>query len=215
MKRNAVILCCTAALLATVASHAAGQAPLTEGAVTRELVTDVLRPVLEALQERPGVAGVAIRQMPGAPAGTTLHEAVGNFLHERGYEVFTLAPQATPPEGALVLDLEVRIAGFDYPEARGGFLGLGAGRVLRRGALGVSGRLEDSSDGRWLWRGSPQAHHEDWIQQKQQTALASDRPPWMAARPLSTGRPRSGWWERGVVAGLLAGVIVLYLDGAQ
>lgn len=210
------LTCLTVAwVFASAPIAARAQAPLTEGAITRELVGAVLEPVIGALQASGGVAGVVIRKSPGLAPGTTVQEEIGNFLFDRGYEVFVLDPQMEVPEGAVVLDLVVKVAGFDYPRERGGFLGLGGNRVLRRGALGLSGRLEDPADGRWLWRGSPQVQYEDWVAKREQQELAADRPPWMMAKPLPTAEPHVNWWERGLVAGLLTGVVVLYLDGAQ
>lgn len=211
-----MLTCLTIAwMVASAPSAVRAQEPLTEGAITRKLVGAVLEPVIGALQASGGVAGVVIRKSPGAATGTTVQEEIGNFLFDRGYEVFTLDPQMGVPEGAVVLDLVVKVAGFDYPRERGGFLGLGSSRVLRRGALGLSGRLEDPADGRWLWRGSPQVQYEDWIEKREQQKLAADRPAWMMAKPLPTAKPQVNWWERGLVAGLLTGVVVLYLDGAQ
>lgn len=217
---NTVMTTILAALLAVTASLvrpvplSAAEVP-TDGVVARELLGHLLEPVLDALEADAAHDRVAIRKPAGLAAGGLLHEEVGNFLHERGYEVFVLDPQMDVPEGAVVLDFEVRTAGFDYPRERGGFLGLGRSRTLRRGALGLSGRLEVPGSGRWLWRGSPLVQHEDWIFKVQTKALSADRPAWITGAPLPQLDSDPNWWERGLVAGLLAGVVVLYLDGAQ
>lgn len=202
------------ASLAWSVSPSAADVP-TDGVVARELLGDLLVPVLEALEAGAGHDRVAIRKPAGLPAAALLHEEVGNFLHERGYEVFVLDSQMEVPEGAVVLDFEVRTAGFDYPRERGGFLGLGRSRTLRRGALGLSGRLEDPASGRWLWRGSPLVQREDWIFKVQSKGLSSDRPAWITGAPPPQLDSDHNWWERGLVAGLLAGVVILYFDGAQ
>ena len=187
----------------------------TDGAVADTLLTRMMDPVLRALQEAPEATGVAIRLPAGPARKGDLHDEVGNFLYERGYEIWTLEAGREAPEGSLLLDFEVQAAGVDYPREKGGFLGFGESRILRRAALGVTGRLEDPDDGRWLWRGAPLVQHEQWVPRSRREALAGDRPAWIAGTPLPAIDDGGHWWERGLVAGLLAGVVVLYFDGTQ
>ena len=186
-----------------------------DGHVSEELLGQALGPITAALAEA-GAVGIVMRRPVGSqPAIEALQDRIGNLLDERGYQIWTVPARADLPEDALLLDLEVVAAGFDYPARRTGFLGLGPTRVLRRGALGLSGRLEDPTDGRWLWSGSPRLVREDWITDDSMGELRADRPLWMSAKPLPEVDRGTVWWERGIVAGLMAGVIILYTDGTR
>ena len=193
----------------------AGAQP-SDGHVAEHLFGQLMEPIESALRES-SAAGVVMRRPAGSAAAGVepLQDRIGNFLHERGYHVWTVEDPADLPEEGLVLDFEVEAAGVDYPGERSGFLGLGSKKVLRRAALGVRGRLEDPDSGRWLWRGAPRFVAEHWVDAERAEELASDRPDWMSGTPLEAPEDESRWWERGVMAGLLAAVVVLYADGTQ
>ncbi|HKK72920.1 MAG TPA: hypothetical protein VKA86_17085 [Candidatus Krumholzibacteria bacterium] len=198
--------------VAPVAVHAQPS----DGHVAEDLLGRIVAPIESALQQS-SAAGVVMRRPPGTDGSDLelLQDRIGNFLHERGYHVWTVGAQADAPDEGVVLDFVVEAAGFDYPSERTGFLGLGQKKVLRRGALGIRGRLEDPADGRWLWRGSPRFVAEHWVDADRSEELAADRPDWMSGAPLETLEDDSRWWERGLMAGLLAAVVVLYADGTQ
>jgi hypothetical protein len=204
----------TGTILLVGAGVAAAQP--SDGHVAEHLLGQLMEPIESAL-EASSAPGVVMRR-PAGSADTglePLQDRIGNFLHERGYHVWTVDDQADLPEEGVVLDFEVEAAGVDYPGERSGFLGLGQKKVLRRAALGVRGRLQDPDSGRWLWRGAPRFVAEHWVDADRAEELATDRPEWMDGTPLETLEDDSRWWERGIMAGLLAAVVVLYADGTQ
>lgn len=208
-----------AAVLSLVWSTAPAAAQSTDGEVAENLFHELVLPVEAALAEA-GATGITMR----APASTStklvsllgpIQERIGNFLYERGYDVHTLEAGAEAPDDIPLFEFEVDAAGFDYPSKRAGFLGLGSETWLRRGALGIRGRIQDPRNGQWLWTGSPRLVKETWVPASDVEALAEDRPAWMSERPLVRPEGRSVWWERSLMAGLIAGVVILYADGTQ
>lgn len=201
------------ALGLTLGSGAAAQS--TDGEVADDLLLSIVTPLEAALAEAGATGITMVRGARRQAELVSLQDEIGNFLYERGYEVHTVPTREDAPPDVPLLDFRVASAGFDYPARRTGFLGLGHPRVLRRGALGITGSLEDPRDGRWLWRGAPLRVAEEWVQARQVEPLAADRPLWMTDKPLVRPEGRSPWWERSLMAGLLAGVVILYADGTQ
>ena len=209
-----IIHCILCGLLLAVALPAGAQP--SDGQVADDLFRSLVGPLEEALAEA-GARGIAMRRAAGAQRAAleSLQDEIGNFLLDRGYDVHTVPAQAALPDDVPLLEFEVVAGGFDYPIRRRGFLGLQSPRVLRRSALGIEGRLQDPRDGRWLWQGAPLLVAEDWVTAKEVEPLAADRPLWMTENPLVRPEGRSPWWERSLMAGLLAGVVILYADGTQ
>lgn len=207
-----------AVALVTVLSGAA-RAQSTDGAVAEDLFRALMLPIEAALADA-GAEGIVMVEPPANSKPLTalmgpIQERIGNFLYERGYEVHTVPLRGTRPEGVPVFDFEIDAAGFDYPSRRAGLLGLGKEKWLRRAAFGLQGRIEDPVSGHWLWKGAPRYVVEEWVSTGDVEDLADDRPAWMSERPLVVPEGRSPWWERSMMAGLLAGVVILYVDGTQ
>jgi hypothetical protein len=194
----------------------ADASPPSNGELAREMLAEILAPILERAEAEARGAEVAL-----LPRGAALAEAeeftrvVGIAFDERGFRIRTLASGDPLPESGLLLDFQLDRASFDYPERREGFLSIGGSQTLRRAALGFTGRLEDSELGRWLWRGSPEIRRQDWVATDLLPTLRSDEPAWMRGTAIPPESRGSRWWERAMVVGLLTGVVVLYFSGVN
>ncbi len=156
---------------------------------------------------------IAVRGETPDPAG--LADAVGNFFYDHGYTVFV--PDAGDSLGAGVWRFEMDVLAARIGEVRRGTgaFGLGRSQSLRQLEFGYRGRIVESATGRWVWRGVPQLRREHWAPTRRLESLDEDRPSWLGQPPQTASVEESRWWEKGMVAGLLAGVIVLYFDGTR
>ncbi len=189
----------------------------TDGETATLLLQEILRPVEEAARAHGAqLLALSVVDSSGSDrAVKALSEAVGNFFWDAGYEVQILSPRTEPDPGAWRLDLTVDAAAIDTPRHRGSFLGLGETQWLRRAVLSVHGRLSDPQSGRWYWQGAPSLQNEDWIPASAVEELSADRPAWASAIVPPLGAEGAAWWEKGVVGGLLLGVVTLYFSGAN
>lgn len=188
-----------------------------DGRVGRLVLQEVLSPIEDAARSS-GAQLISLRVVDDNGSDrnlSALTDAIGNFFWDAGYEIQVRGPRTEVEEGAWTLDLTVRAAAVDSPRRRGSFLGLGQGKVLRRALVSLSGRLEDSRSGRWVWKGSPTVSKEAWIDADEDLRLSADRPQWAGAVPSPMAPSGASWWEKSVVAGLLAGVVTLYFSGAN
>jgi hypothetical protein len=205
-------------VLLAVAPVAAEEVRWTSDGETAELVLrEVLRPIDQAARAN-GAELLALRVVDAEGADKSLEElseAIGNFFWDAGYEVQLLEARTEIEAGAWRLDLTVDAASVDTPDRRGSFLGLGQERVLRRAVLSVRGRLEDPESGRWYWKGAPSLQIERWVPADMDLEMSVDRPQWAGAVPSPLPDRGSAWWEKSLVAGLLAGVVTLYFNGVN
>ena len=94
-------------------------------------------------------------------------------------------------------------------------MGVGQARVQRRVALGAHMRLSDPTAGRLILNAEPVRVQRDWMSFSEAYGHASDRPDWMGATAIRDMRERNPWWQRTLVAGIVAGVAVIYFSGAN
>ncbi len=100
--------------------------------------------------------------------------------------------------------------GFASRSAGGSWAGLAAGLA--------PGSARGSPPGSVLWSGNPTVQSVDWFPASRKDALSTDTPAWVVnalKQPSSVLERRSPWVERGVVLGLLGGVILVYVAGAS
>jgi hypothetical protein len=187
--------------------------PTTDEAV--DLVLDrVLGPIEEAASDQAERA-IAIRELPGpVPVHNLADEIAGRFF-DHGWDVYVLAPGDSVQPGALLLEYRVEEVAIRFPRRWRGFLGIRGQRTSRSLRLGLSAELKDADSGRWIWRGAPRARHEDWVSAAE--AIGKDHRFFGASTDTANPIPPvgTGWYERGLVAGLLGGVLILYFSGVS
>jgi hypothetical protein len=182
-----------------------------------DAATEVL--LEDLLQELPPDAphALSLRSVRDNAYDDAFEAALAPRLLDRGWRVWLLDPDQTPPEGSLLLEYQVLQADLRYLRERRGFLSLGTPRIEREVVLELEGRLRDPEDGRVWWTGSPLVRYADDFPGSARSRVEAQRPDWVRASPSlgAGGGDGAGFWEKAFVVGLLGGVVALYVGGAR
>lgn len=185
---------------------------------TDEVVETVLDRVLGPIEEAAasqGVDRIVLVDEPGAMQIHNLGEVLATRFRDAGWEVYLPEPGAEAPADALRLVYQVDEVGVEFPRRWRGFLGIRGQKTARSVRLGLTAELVDGRTGRWIWRGSPRAHAEDWVSAPESIdddhAFYGQR----AEAPEELPPTEAGRFEKGLVAGLLGGVLLLYFSGVS
>ena len=216
MTRRVVLISTLLLVLASVVGSSAAQP--SEDELGRRFLAHLLTPAFEAAEELGWTGGWAIRLPRAGSAGAQLGGPIAEFLHRRGLTTFVLTGREEPDEEVLLLEVTVEELSLEYGDPKRAFLGLGAARVDRKAVMVVDLSLTDYQSGRLLYEGRRERRYADSIPAELQPSRAADGffAGASAGNEASNLRPKGpSWIERGVAAGLLGGVVILYFSGAS
>ena len=207
-----------ALLLGFASSARAEQRRPSDTAIGQRLLSEALAPVLEAA-EASTYSGIAIRVDGSASQGAILADVVADFLLDRGYDVWVLDRSDESPAESVLLELSPEDVSLEYPEQRRTFFGLGSRKSRRSASVVLDATLSHELSGQRFFSGLAQARYSDWVSEDdiEETkpesifaggSSASDRAKATTSAPV-------GWLEKGIVAGMLGGVVIIYFSGAS
>ncbi len=193
-------------------------AEATPNAVVLEKSADsVIRQLVERLQSHSDrFHRIALLAKGTSPVDAWFEERLAPRLLDAGWEVWTLQAGQSPVEGALLLEYSVEAAQVQYLGETRGFLGLGTPKVRRQTDLRVESRLVDPGTGRLFWREIFDSSRRDGFASTAVSVVEADQPGWLDKPKLDeSDGGRAGFLEKVLIAGLVGGVIALYVAGAQ
>jgi hypothetical protein len=196
---------------------ARASSPISNQEAAAKVTSSLLQKVEKVLNDNRGTPPrIALRALSPSKFNTAFEDSLAPALLDQGWEVWILDANQEPQEHTLLFEYKVMQAKLRYPSMHHGFLGLATPKVDRVIDLGLQGRLQGVDDGRVYWQGSSSARYEDSFAMSALSTVQIDQPSWLTAPKVEDSTTsKAGFLEKVVIAGLVGGVVALYISGAQ